>query len=270
LSGYSHTTVRGVRLEMLEEGSGSPLLFLNSGYGLDFEGASLRPLARQARVMAPSHPGFGGSDRPASLTTVDDIAYLYLDLLDELDLRDVTLVGVSFGGWIAAEMAVKSTARISRVVLANAVGIKVGGRETRDIADIFAMTETELNAAVFADPGAGVRDYKSMSDAAVLTVTRNRETLARFAWSPYMHDPKLKNRLHRINVPTLFLWGAADRIVSRDYGRAYSAAVPGSRFELIEKAGHLPHVEQPHFFASKVLNFVERDRTTGPLLGAHA
>jgi pimeloyl-ACP methyl ester carboxylesterase len=270
LSNYSHRTVRGVRLEMLEQGSGPPLLFLNAGCGLDFEAASLRPFDKRAHVIAPSHPGFGGSERPNSLTTVDDIAYLYLDLLDQLDLRDVTLVGVSFGGWIAAEMAVKSTARLSRVVLANAVGIKVGNREARDIADIFAMTETELNAAVFADPGVGVRDYKSMSDAEVLTVTRNRETLARFTWSPYMHDPKLKNRLHRINVPTLVLWGAADRIVSRDYGRAYSASVPGSRFELIEKAGHLPHVEQPQAFASKVLSFVERDRTTGPLFGAHA
>jgi pimeloyl-ACP methyl ester carboxylesterase len=270
LSGYSHRTVRGVRLEMLEQGSGPPLLFLNAGYGLDFEAAPLGLLAKQVRVIAPSHPGFGGSERPNSLTTVDDIAYVYLDLLDELDLSDVTLVGVSFGGWIAAEMAVKSTARLSRVVLANAVGIKVGDRETRDIADIFAMTETELNAAAFADPTAGVHDYKSMSDAEVLTVARNRETLARFAWSPYMHDPKLKNRLHRINVPTLILWGAADRIVLPGYGRAYSAAVPRSQFELIEKAGHLPHVEQPDAFASKVLRFVERDRAAGPLVGAHA
>jgi pimeloyl-ACP methyl ester carboxylesterase len=85
-----------------------------------------------------------------------------------------------------------------------------------------------------------------------------------------MHDPKLKNRLHRINVPTLILWGAADRIVLPGYGRAYSAAVPRSQFELIEKAGHLPHVEQPDAFASKVLRFVERDRAAGPLVGAHA
>ena len=115
--------------------------------------------------------------------------------------------------------------------MADAVGIKVGDRETRDIADIFAMTEDEFNAAAFAKPSIGAKDYKSMSEADLLATARNREALARFAWSPYMHDPKLRHRLHRIGVPTLFLWGAQDRIVSADYGRRYCAAVPGARFE---------------------------------------
>jgi pimeloyl-ACP methyl ester carboxylesterase len=213
----------------------------------------------QARVIAPSHPGFGGSERPSSMTTVDDVAYLYLDLLQELDLRDVTLVGVSVGAWIAAEIAVKSTERLAKLVLSNAVGIKVGNRETRDIADIFAMTEDEFNAAAFADPAVAVRDYKSMPEAQVLRVAKNREALARFAWSPYMRNPKLGSRLHRVNVPTLFLWGSRDHIVSQDYGRAYCAAVPGARFELIEAAGHFPHIEQPKVFAAKVLDFMESD-----------
>ena len=260
--------IRGVRLELFERGSGPPLLFLHAGYGLDYEAAALASLAQRVRVIAPSHPGFGNSERPATITTVDDIAYLYLDLLEELDLRDVTLVGVSLGGWIAADIAVKSTARLSGLVLANPVGVKIGDRETRDIADIFAMTEAELRAATFANPAVGGRDYKAMSDADVLTVTRNREAFARFTWSPYMHDPKLKNRLHRIDVPTLVLWGAQDRIVSQDYGRAYSNLVPGARFELIEAAGHLPHVEQPAHFASKVLGFVDQARLTAPVVGA--
>src|SRR5258705_6003057 len=166
--GYVSRTVRGVRLEALEQGSGRTLLFLHAGYGLDFEAASLERLATQARVMAPAHPGFGGSERPSSMTTVDDVAYLYLDLLEELDLRDVTLVGVSLGAWIAAEMAVKSTERLAKLVLSNAVGIKVSNRETRDIADIFAMTEDEFNAAAFADPAVAVRDYKSIPEEQVL------------------------------------------------------------------------------------------------------
>jgi pimeloyl-ACP methyl ester carboxylesterase len=166
------------------------------------------------------------------------------------------LVGVSFGAWIAAEIAVKSTARLSHLVMANAVGIKVSDRETRDIADIFAMTEAEFNAAAFADSRVGARDYKSMSEADLVATARNREALALFTWSPYMHNPKLANRLHRIGVPTLFLWGAQDRIVSADYGRRYCAAVPGARFELIDNAGHLPHIEQPKMFAERTLNFI--------------
>jgi pimeloyl-ACP methyl ester carboxylesterase len=213
-------------------------------------------LARHAHVIAPSHPGFGGSGRPPALTTVEDLSYFYLDFLDERDLRDVTLVGASFGGWIAAEIAVKCTVRLSRLVLANAVGIKVSDRETRDIADIFAMTESEFNAAAFADPAVGTLDYKAMSDAETLAMAQNRESLARFTWSPYMHNPKLRGRLHRINVPALFLWGANDRIVPEAYGRSYCAALPDARFELIDEAGHLPQIEQPELFAHRILGFM--------------
>jgi pimeloyl-ACP methyl ester carboxylesterase len=251
------TTVRGLRVETFDRGEGRTVLFLNAGCEADPEGAqALDLMSKRARVIAPSHPGFGGSERPKSLSTVDDLAYFYLDFLDEHDLRDVALVGVSFGGWIAAEIAVKSTARLSHVVLADAVGIKTGDRESRDIADIFAMTEPEFLAAAYADASAGARDYKAMPDTATLTIARNRETLARYAWSPYMHDPKLKSRLHRIKVPTLCLWGARDRIVTPDYGRAYCAAIPGATFETIASAGHLPHVEQPKAFADSVLRFI--------------
>ncbi len=144
----------------------------------------------------------------------------------------VILVGVSFGAWIAAEIAVKCTTRLSHLVMADAVGIKVGDRETRDIADIFAMTEDEFNAAAFRESEHRREGLQIHGGGRLLATARNRESLARFAWSPYMHDPKLRHRLHRIGVPTLFLWGAQDRIVSADYGRRYCAAVPGARFEL--------------------------------------
>jgi pimeloyl-ACP methyl ester carboxylesterase len=253
----SAITVNGIRAEVVEKGRGRPLLFLHPGIGLDRDAPVLDRLAEGARVIAPSHPGFGGSDQPKSFTTVDDLAYFYLDLLDELDLSDTVLVGVSFGAWIAAEIAVKSTARLSHLVLANAVGIKVGSRETRDIADIFAITEDKLNELAYFDPKLAARDYKAMAEADVRIVARNREATARYGWSPYLHDPKLKGRLHRIRIPTLFLWGAADRILSEDYGRAYCAAIPGARFETIERAGHYPHIEQPEEFARRVFAFTQ-------------
>jgi pimeloyl-ACP methyl ester carboxylesterase len=248
-------TVNGLRIDVIERGEGAPLLFLHPGIGIDPKAPVLDRFAAGGRLIAPSHPGFGTSELAPSMTTVDDLAYFYLDLMDTLDLRDATVVGVSFGGWIAAEIAIKSTARISRLVLANTVGIKVGGRETRDIVDIFAVLEPEFNKLAFWDPKAGERDYKNLPEAELVATARNRETLARFAWSPYMHNPKLKSRLHRIRVPTLFLWGKDDCILSESYGRAFADAIPQARFELIDKAGHFPHLEQPQLFADRVLAF---------------
>jgi len=251
----SMISVNGIRIEMIERGNGRPLLFLHPGIGIDASAPVLDRLAAGGRLLAPSHPGFGASEGPKHMTTVDDLSYFYLDLMDQLDLRDATVVGVSFGAWVAAAIAIKSTARIARLVMANAVGIKVGDRETRDIADIFALTDPQLNEIAYWDPKIAARDYKAMPVAAVTAIARNREALGRYGWQPYMHDPKLKGRLHRIRIPTLFLWGTHDRVLTEGYGRAYCAAIPGARFELIDKAGHFPHVEQPQIFADRVLAF---------------
>jgi len=253
-------TIHGVALEMVERGKGRPLLFLHPGHPsgrLDPKAPVLEALSASARVLAPTHPGFGAGPAPRELTTIDDLAYLYLDLLEALDLRDVVVVGVSLGGWIAAEMAVKSTERISALVLANAVGIKPGDRETRDIADIYAITDKQLAELVWADPARMAANPKTLPESDLIAMARSRESTGRYAWSPYMHDPKLKRRLHRIRIPTLVLWGAADKVAKAEYGRSYAAAIPGSRFETIEGAGHFPHHEQPDAFARAVLGFID-------------
>ena len=250
--------VNAVRIELIDRGHGRPILFLHPHIGLDPSTPVLAMLAEGGRLIAPSHPGFGHSERPAGITTVDDLAYFYLDLMDALDLRDTLVIGVSLGAWIAAAIAVKSTVRMARLVLGNPVGIKVGDRETRDILDIFAMLEGEFLEKVFADPSVGQRDYRAMTDDEVMVVARNREAAALYAWSPYMHDPKLKGRLHRIRIPALFLWGSDDRVVSEEYGRAYCAAIAGARFERIERAGHFPHLERPDEFAEKLFAFIDR------------
>jgi pimeloyl-ACP methyl ester carboxylesterase len=249
--------VNGTRIDIIERGSGRPLLFLHAENGIDLSLAAIDELAKGARVIAPTHPGFGRSELPKGMRSVDDLSYFYLDMLDELDLRDVTVVGVSLGAWIAAEIAVKSSVRFAKLVMANAVGVKVGDRETRDIVDIFALAEKEFIDIAYSDPARGTRDYKSLPDAEVLAAARAREATARFAWNPYFHNPRLKSRLHRINIPTLFLWGAQDRMLSEGYGRAYSALIPGAGFELIDRAGHFPDHEQPKVFAEKVLAFAK-------------
>jgi pimeloyl-ACP methyl ester carboxylesterase len=191
------------------------------------------------------------------MTTVDDLAYFYLDLLDALKLDGAVVVGVQLGGWIAAEMAVKSTARIAKLVLADAVGIKPGGRETRDIADIYAITDKTLAELVYADPAKMAVESKTLPEGDLVSMARSRESTGRYAWSPYMHNPKLLGRLHRIDKPALVLWGEADRVATPDYGRAYAAAIPGARFETIAGAGQLPHLEQPEAFAHRVVEFIE-------------
>ena len=249
--------VNGVTIEAVERGQGRPILFLHPGIGIDPDAPVLTELAKGGRVIAPSHPGFGTSQLPKGMTSVDDVSYFYLDLLELLDLRDVLVVGVGLGAWIAAEIAVKDSSRLSRLVMANAIGVKIGDRETRDIVDIWALMPDEFNALAYSDPKLGERDYKNLPEAESLAAARNREAYARLAWSPYMHNPKLKNRLHRVTVPTLFLWGASDRILSESYGRGYCALVPGARFETIANAGHFPHIEQPDEFARRTLGFAE-------------
>jgi pimeloyl-ACP methyl ester carboxylesterase len=249
--------VNGVTIEAIDKGQGRPILFLHPGIGIDAAAPVLAELAKGGRVIAPSHPGFGTSQLPKGMTTVDDVSYFYLDLLDQLDLRDVLVVGVGLGGWIAAEIAVKDSTRLSRLVMANAVGVKIGDRETRDIVDIWSLLPSEINELAWFDPKAGERDYKNLPEAEALSAARNREATARLCWSPYMHNPKLKSRLHRIKLPTLFLWGTADRILSEKYGRGYCALIEGAKFDPIEKAGHYPHLEQPQEFARRVLAFAD-------------
>jgi pimeloyl-ACP methyl ester carboxylesterase len=251
-------TVQGVQLEVVELGQGRPIVVLHGENGLDPRAPFLDLLGAHGRVLAPFHPGFGHSPDAGTIDTIDDLAYLYLDLLAEQDLRDVTLIGCSLGGWIAAEMAVKSTERLARLILVAPVGIKVGDRETRDIPDIFALTADEVTRLQYHDPTRAVVDYPSLSDDALTVIARNREATALYVWEPYFHNPKLRQRLHRINIPTLLLWGASDRFVTPGYyGAAYHEAIPEARLEVIEQAGHFPHLEQPQAFVERIRKFVD-------------
>jgi len=196
------------------------------------------------------------------MSTVDDMSYFYLDLIESLDLRDLVVVGASFGGWIAAEIATKTRERLSRLVLIGAVGAKFGARDKSDILDIFATPRSRWEELSFRDPAVWLRDYESLPEEELTAMARNREATALFAWNPYMYNPKLVARLHRIRIPTLFLWGAHDGFAPLAYGRDYCAAVLGAKFEEIAEAGHFPHMEQPEAVARRVIEFgLERQAT---------
>jgi pimeloyl-ACP methyl ester carboxylesterase len=241
-------------IEALIHGDGRPLLFL---HGIDYFAEQipfLYRLSEHFRVIAPRHPGFGATRRPAWMRTVGDIAYLYLDLLDRLALDDVLLVGSSFGGWVATELAVRSTARLAGLVLIDSLGLKFGGRDEVEITDIFALSASEVVAHNFADP-ACAPDYTSLEDAAVEEIARDREAAVLYGWRPYMHNPSLKHWLHRLRVPNLVIWGEKDRIVAPAYGAHLTQRLPGARFVPIANAGHYPQIEQPEKVASAIEAF---------------
>ena len=253
-------SVADTSLEVIERGEGRPLLFLHAGEGLAPERPWLDLLGSRYRVIAPWHPGWDNSPLLEGMGVVDDLAYLYLDLAAELELDDAVLVGACFGGWVAAEIMVRSTARFSRLVLVDPLGVKFSGRDERDITDMHALARPEYLKLAWADPAKGEVDFTKLPDSELAAIVRGREAFALYGWKPYMHNPRLKRWLHRIDRPTLLLWGAEDRIVTPAYGESWCRAIPNARLELIADAGHFPHWEQPEAFVDKLTAFVEGNR----------
>lgn len=251
-------TLGDVEMEIHEAGDGPPLLFFHSGQGFLPDQPYVGLLAKQHRLIAPSHPGFGASSLPDWIDSVDDIAHIYLELMDRLDLPRVPIVGCSIGGWIAAELATKSPERVEKLVLVGPVGVKTGSPYKLDIPDIFAMSQEKLAQTMFHDPAKAKIDYAKLSKEQLTVVARNRETLALLVWEPYMHDPKLKHRLHRLHMPVLFMRGESDGLVSADYLSRYAKPVPHARIETVAEAGHAPQVEQPEAFVAKVEAFLDQ------------
>lgn len=249
-------TVRGIELEVVRRGAGPTIVFLHGFHPLDANAPFLERLSRRACVLAPSHPGFGASARPDDFETVYDLVHLYRELLDGLSDDKVTLVGASFGGWLAAEIAASCPHRLGRLVLVDALGIKLGGREAPDILDVFNTHPDAVRRASWHDPARSAPDFDTLSDAALTRHARDWEALCLYGWEPYMYNPRLKRWLGRIALPTLVLWGASDGVVTPAYGRAYAALIPGARFALIDDAGHHPELERPEALAERVLDFL--------------
>jgi len=250
-------SVAGVELEVYERGNGVPLFYLHGGAGIGVDLPFLDRLAKVRRVIAPSHPGFGRSSLPDWLDSIDDVVHVYLELMDRMNLPRVDVLGFSIGGWIAAELASKVPERVVRLALIGPVGVKTGPADKLDVPDVFALPAEQLDRLRFHDPRKNPTNLAAMSDTDLNVVARNRETLALLTWEPYMHNPKLRHRLHRVSAPTLFLRGDHDGIVSADYLERYAKLLPKAQIETIAEAGHLPHVEQLEATATKVLGFLK-------------
>jgi len=251
--------INELSLDLLTAGDGPPLLFLHGGDYFAQHREFFDRLARHWRVVVPRHPGFGNSERPEGFRTVHDLAYLYLDLLERQDFGNVTLAGSSFGGWIALEMCVRCLERIDRLVLIDSLGIKFGGREERDIADIYALPSEELLQRSFFDPTRMAPDYARLSDDELTSIARDRQATALYGWRPYMHNPGLRQWLHRVRVPTLVVWGENDGIATPDYGQQLCRSLPNARFETIRQAGHYPQIERPDGVADAIGRFARAE-----------
>jgi pimeloyl-ACP methyl ester carboxylesterase len=230
-------------LTLTEAGSGRPVLVLHGGGGPFTVAGLAAHLAQTMHAITPTLPGWNGTARPPWLSGVDDLAIACLDLLEDRELRDVLVVGSSLGGWIASEMALRDRdRRIRGLVLIDAGGVLVEGEPCRDF---FALSPREVAEYSFADPARFFVDPATIPPEQLAVRRANVETMRVLAGPANAQDPKLLRRLARVRVPTLVLWGDSDRIYTPAYGRAYAAAFGDARFELIERAGHLPQLEQP-------------------------
>lgn len=244
LTAHDRRVAPDVDLRLTEGGSGRPVLVLHGGGGLPTVLTLATHLAEHAHVLAPTHPGWDGTVRPAGIGSMADLAALYGRLLEELDLRDVVVVGSSLGGWIGAELAAHDEAgRIAHLVLVDAVGIDVPGEP---ITDFFALDARGVAEHSFHDSERYFTDPTTLPAEALARMAGNRTTMQAVAGDPYMHDPSLRSRLGSVLTPTTAVWGESDRIVTPAYGRAYAESFGGdTRFVMIPRAGHLPHLEQP-------------------------
>jgi pimeloyl-ACP methyl ester carboxylesterase len=246
-------TVAGATLHLRTGGAGAPLLVLHHDIGSPDRPALHEALAARFSVLAPDHPGYDQSPRPAWLRNVRDIAVVYQALLAERGLSNVTCVGLGFGGWIAAEMATMAPAQLRRLVLVGAMGIKP---ERGEILDQALVSYIEYVRAGFHEPAALDRAYGTELPTPLLERWDvNRETTFRIAWRPYMFNPSLPHLLGGVRTPTLILWGAEDRVVPLECGERYAKAMPAAKLAVIEKAGHLVDMERPADVARAIIDF---------------
>jgi pimeloyl-ACP methyl ester carboxylesterase len=238
-------------------GEGVPFVYLHSALG---ETTLWFPFyaawAKKFRVLVPTHPGFGKSGGFERIDTIEDMAFHYVELLDTLSLDEVNLGGVSLGGWIAAEFAVRWPERVKRLWIADAPGLWV---DEEPLPDLFRLMQDtrKLRELLFHQPD----DYIAKlvipdvsSDERILAAYQAMTALARLVWErPY--DPKLAERLHRIPCPVLLVWGAHDRLIPPAYGEAYRKCLPQAELKLIADCGHLPMFEKEAEFVELIATF---------------
>jgi pimeloyl-ACP methyl ester carboxylesterase len=256
--------VLGRKIHELRGGSGAPLLYLHSAASEAVPFPFYADLANSFEVHAPAHPGFLESQGIEQIRTVEDYVYHYLAYLDQMGWQRARIVGLSLGGWIAAELAARYPERVEKLVLVGSVGIWI--RE-KPLADIFAIdprhpermpemlfydTNSPI-AKMFMPPNADV----PLPDEVVVNFINAMAATAKVGWNPLLHDPSLEALLPRVTADTLCLWGSHDRISPPEYGEKFAKLIPGARLEIVPRCGHMVPLEKPAEFVRAVTGFVQ-------------
>jgi pimeloyl-ACP methyl ester carboxylesterase len=253
----STITICGSSVPVKRAGAGPVMLMLHGSGGAPRFHPAMQALAQRFDVIVPQAPGFGGGEPPLWLETVSDLANFYLEFMDALDLRAVHLVGLSLGGWVAADLAVRNAGRLASLTLMDAPGIYVAGVKPYDP---FLLSDEQAVREIYFD--------QKRADEAVARVLSpenedvrlaNQRIVAKLAWQPRFHDPQLQRWLHRIRIPTLILWGENDRMFPPAYGEAWHTAITGSRLVVLPRCGHLPIQEKSEEFAAIVSEFCSKE-----------
>ena len=254
----SRYKVRDISVRMMRQGSGPPLLFLHGANGLPVWLPMFDILSRQFEVLVPEHPGFGTSDNPPWIRNVGDLAMYYLDFLDTLPPYPVHLVGLSLGGWVAAELAARNCSRLASLSLLAPAGVRVKGVPS---GDNFIWDAEETVRNIYYDQSIADRLLAApLSDEQADLALTNRFAAAKFGWEPRWYNPALERWLHRISVATLVLWGRNDKLFPSEYAARWGERIKASRVEIIPECGHGIVIEKPERAAAEIMRLIAGTR----------
>jgi pimeloyl-ACP methyl ester carboxylesterase len=242
----SRHRTRDISVRLFRDGRGTPVVYLHGAGGIAGWIPLFEQIAAKHDLLVPEHPGFG-----------NDVAMYYLDLFDEMGLKDIHLIGFSLGGWIAAEIAVRNATRLKTLTLIAPAGIRIKGIPT---GDNFIWGPEENARNVFYDQRFAEQMIAQMQQASPEDVERalaNRYMSARLGWEPRWFNPDLERWLHRIKLPTLALWGEDDKVIPAAYADLWRQRVPGVRIEVTPQCGHLLPIEKADWAARKILDFID-------------
>ncbi len=249
-------TIAGKKTQLTIGGEGPPLLYLHSASGETEWMHFHELLAKHFTVYLPAHPGFADSKGLEEVRDIYDYAWHYVDLLQELKLGPVPIVGFSLGGWTGVELAILRPHLVKKLVLVAAAGVRV---PEAPMGELFIDDLTKLKQLLFHDqndPSIPLAMPSSLDDPRILQWLRAREATARVAWNPYLHNPRLAKHLRRVECPTLLLWGRHDKLLPPGMGEFFAKQIPGANLEIFENCGHMLPFEKPQEFADRTTAFL--------------
>ena len=248
--------VAGIALHLTRGGRGAPLLVLHHDVGSPEHLAFYDALAQHFTVLRPAHPGYDRSSRPEWMRSVRDVAVMHRGLLSELGIDKAVLIGLGFGGWIAAEMAAMAPRDVAKLVLVGPMGIKPS---EGDILDQAIVSYIDYARAGFHNQDAFAKVYGEVSTDQLVAWDLCREMCFRIAWKPYMYSQTLPHLLGGVRAPALVVWGDDDKVVPKSAGDLYVRSLREARFETVRDSGHCVDMEQPEALARLVTPFIDQN-----------